>query len=299
MFDVFTEEIEVLLKDGIANLYWYKRDLYKAWLRSGVTKGIADKISNTLNPTGQKLTKREQMDCLYTELRTGEYNRRLEISRNFVRILVEHESFTPQDEKHRIEKAERCTLKLKEVIRVQNSQRENRKVYRNQKDKKDNSQNQLLKIQEEFKKYTELRPQQRGYALERLFPKLMEVNRIPVQKPFKIIGEQIDGAIKYDSHYYLIELKWTDDKIGPNHIGSFYYKVDGKLDQRGVMISMSGYTDGVIESLPKGKELKIMLLDGVHLSNVIFGNYTFHQLLDHCLKFASFRSEIYCPHQIE
>lgn len=34
MFDVFTEEIEVLLKDGIANLYWFKRDLHKAWLKN-------------------------------------------------------------------------------------------------------------------------------------------------------------------------------------------------------------------------------------------------------------------------
>ena len=36
MFDVFTEQIEVLIKDGIANLYWYKGDLQKAWLRAGV-----------------------------------------------------------------------------------------------------------------------------------------------------------------------------------------------------------------------------------------------------------------------
>lgn len=37
MFDVFTEQIEVLIKDGIANLYWYKGDLQKAWLRAGVS----------------------------------------------------------------------------------------------------------------------------------------------------------------------------------------------------------------------------------------------------------------------
>jgi hypothetical protein len=104
MFDVFTEEIEVLLKDGIANLYWFKRDLYKAWLRSGVLQDIADRINALLDSEGRKLSKRQQMDQLYIELRNGDYNRRLEISRNFVRLLIEHNDFTPQDEKHRIGK---------------------------------------------------------------------------------------------------------------------------------------------------------------------------------------------------
>ena len=119
MFDVFTEEIEVLLKDGIANLYWFKKDLQKAWLRSGVPKEIADKINNLHDAEGRQLTKRQQMDQLYIELRGGDFNRRLEVSRNFVRFLVEHQNFTPQDEKHRIEKAEYAALKLKEIIREQ------------------------------------------------------------------------------------------------------------------------------------------------------------------------------------
>ena len=126
----------------------------------------------------------------------------------------------------------------------------------------------------------------------------MTISGIPVQTPFKIVGEQIDGGIKYDGHYYLIELKWTEDKVGPKDIGSFYYKVDGKLDQRGIIISMAGYTDGVIEGLPRGKEIKIMLLDGMHFSNVIFGLYTFQELLEHCISHAALKCELYCPHAI-
>ena len=300
MFDVFTEEIEVLLKDGIANLYWFKRDLYKAWLRSGVPQDIADRITGLLDEEGRKLTKREQMDQLYIELRSGDYNRRLEISRNFVRLLIEHGNFTPQDANHRIEKAERISLKLKELIREQEVQREYKESIRRRaaKSSKETYQSLLLGLREDFQCYIELEPQKRGYALEKLFPKLMQISGIQVQTPFKIVGEQIDGGIKYDGHYYLIELKWTEGNVGPKDIGSFYYKVDGKLDQRGIMISMDGYTDGVIENLPHGKEMKIMLLDGVHLSNVIFGMYTFQELLEHCISYASFRAELYCPHAI-
>lgn len=301
MFDIFTEEIEVLIKDGVSNLYWYRADLYKAWLRSGVPQEIADKVHNSVDGEGKKLTKRQQMDLLYGELRIGDYNRRLEISRNFVRLLVEQRVFTPQDEKHRIERAEHCSLKLREVIREQQDQREYREsIKRRAKEaSKETYEDQLLRLRDDFMSYTQLTPQQKGYSLEKLFPKLMNISGIPVQEPFKIVGEQIDGGIKYDGHYYLIELKWTENKIGPKDIGSFYYKVDGKFDQRGIMISMGGYTDGVVEGLPRGKEIKVLLLDGVHLSNVIFGLYAFQELLEHCISHAAYKSDLYCSHAIK
>lgn len=300
MFDVFTEEIEVLIKDGVANLYWYRADLYKAWLRSGVSQEVADRIYNSRDNEGNKLTKRQQMDSLYNELRIGNYNRRLEVSRNFVRLLVEQQSFTPQDEKHRIDRAEHCALKLREIIRKQHEEKEYRESIRRRAKEasKETYEDQLGRLRDDFMRYTELRPQERGYALEKLFPKLMGISGIPVQEPFRIIGEQIDGGIKYDGRYYIIELKWTEDKIGPDDIGSFYYKVDGKLDSRGIMISMGGYTDGVLKGLPRGKEIKILLLDGIHFSNVIFGLYTFQELLEHCISHAAYKCELYCPHEI-
>lgn len=105
MFDVFTEEIEVQIKRGISNLYWYRGDLKKCWLRAGVDEGLADTLFVKIKEDGGKPSKRELMDFLYQELRSKEYNRRLEVSRNFARILLEHENFVPQDEKHRIGKS--------------------------------------------------------------------------------------------------------------------------------------------------------------------------------------------------
>src|ERR1700693_1027253 len=124
MFDVFTEQIEVLIKDGIANLYWYKGDLQKAWLRSGGLQRRTRRGSQETDADGKCLSKRRQMDRLYEELRTADLNRRLEISRNFVRTLVEHKNFVPQDPRHRIEIAERAALKLREIIRHQERESE-------------------------------------------------------------------------------------------------------------------------------------------------------------------------------
>jgi hypothetical protein len=54
--------------------------------------------------------------------------------------------------------------------------------------------------------------------LEKIFQRLMVVSSIPVEEPFRIEGEQIDGAIKYDGHYYLIEAKGTEAKTDPKEM---------------------------------------------------------------------------------
>jgi restriction endonuclease Mrr len=91
----------------------------------------------------------------------------------------------------------------------------------------------------------------------------------------------------------------TIGKTEPKEIGHFYYKVEGKLQARGIFLAMNGFTDGAIATLPKGKELKILLLDGNHLANVIYGTYKAQELLEHSIRYASLRGEIYCPHKIQ
>ncbi|MCX5538570.1 hypothetical protein M3A49_03495 [Paraburkholderia sp. CNPSo 3076] len=49
---------------------------------------------------------------------------RLEVSRNFVRILVEQESFTPQDSNHQVQKAQLASLRLKDLLAKQNKEQE-------------------------------------------------------------------------------------------------------------------------------------------------------------------------------
>jgi hypothetical protein len=300
MFDVFTEQIEVLIKDGIANLYWYKDDLQKAWLRCGVSTILTQHISAERDIDGNTLSKRKQMDRLYQELRSKDFDKRLEVSRNFVRILVEHSNFVPQDPRHRIDVAERSALKLRELIRSQQAEREEKDRARRQTAAapKKTYHQELEVVREAFEKAHALSGQEKGYALEKIFVDLMQVSAIPVQEPFHIVGEQLDGAIKHDGHYYLVELKWFAEPLEPKHIGSFYFKVDGKLGARGIVIAMNGYTSGVIESVAKGKELKVLLLDGMHLSHVIYARYTFKELLDHAVKCASLKGQLYCPHAL-
>jgi hypothetical protein len=300
MFDVFTEQIEVLIKDGIANLYWYRGDLRKAWLRVGVPKPLCDQIYGLHDEQGNPHSKRKQMDKLYDCLRNADYNLRLRVSREFVRALIEHTNFVPQDPKHRIEIAERAALKLREFVAAQESEQEEKERIQRQAAaaKVPSYHDQLAVLRESFEYALSLKPQQKGYALEKIFTGLMRISGIQVQEPFSNKGEQLDGAIKYDSKYYIVELKWFAEKLEPKHIGAFYFKVEGKMDARGIVVAMNGYTDGVLETLPKGKELKVLLLDGNHLANVIYGQYRFQELLDHAIKCASLNGQLYCSHKI-
>lgn len=300
MFDVFTEEIEVQIKKGISNLYWFLGDLKKAWLRAGVDENLANRLFALRQDDGSKYSKRQLMDLLYTNIREAEYNRRLEVSRNFVRFLVEHKNFVPVSDGHKIDLAETCALKLKEIIDKQRKEIEAKQQVRKKatESKTVDYTSELLKVRNMFIEAEKLDGQKRGYAFEKVFIQLMKLSNIVVHEPFKITGEQIDGAIKYGNHYYLIELKWTKSKAAHSEIASLYVKVEGKFDARGIFISMNGYSNEILQSLPKGKKLTTILLEGMHISNVIFGLYTFPELLEHALSQASLKGEILSSHNL-
>lgn len=301
MFDVFDIEIETLIKDGLSHLYWFKADMHKAWLVSGVTQSVVSDMKKLVNLEGKSLSKREQMDALYERLRGGDYNRRLEVSRNFARILIEQKKFVARDTGHQVHRAQLASLKLKELHAKQSQEQDRKQAVRKKtvKPVEESYEIRLEKLRDRFFAAHNMAPQEKGYELEKIFTQLMQLSGITVVEPFRIVGEQFDGAVKYEGRFYLIELKWTASKSDPAQIGHFFYKISGKMDGRGVFISMAGYTDGVTATLPHGKELTMMLLDGVHLTAVITGQYTFKQLLDHAIKSIALKGNIYCSHGLK
>jgi len=300
MFDVFNDETEVIIKDGMANLYWYKGDLHKAWISSGVPSAVVDGVKRLRDESGKSLTKRGQMDALYQKLRSGDYNLRLKVSRNFVRILIEQKSFVAQDSGHQVQKAQLASFRLKEMLAKQQRDQEAKQNVRKAavRTPEETYDSKLSKLRDRFFAAHSLAPQAKGYELEKIFTELMHISGIPVEEPFRIEGEQFDGAIKYEGRFYLVELKWTAAKTDPAQVGHFHYKLSGKMDGRGLFISMEGFSDGVLATLPKGKELTMMLLDGVHLANVLTGRYTFKRLLDHAIKSIALKGEIFCSHDL-
>lgn len=135
--------------------------------------------------------------------------------------------------------------------------------------------------------------QRRGYLFEEFLKKLFYNEKIEITEPFKILGEQIDGAIKYDNEYYLIEAKWHDKWTSSIDLYQFAGKVEGKMYGRGIFISMNGFSDDSVHALTIGKALKTILVDGGDLVAVTEGVYTVREMLNNKIKAAQTMGKIY------
>ena len=112
-------------------------------------------------------------------------------------------------------------------------------------------------------------------------------------EPFKVNGEQIDGAVKYDGEHYLIEAKWQDKVASNEPVYQFVGKVEGKMYGRGLFVSINGFSDHVVTSVVAGKAIKTIFVDGEDLVLVLEGHLSFTQMLDRKVKAAQTKGLIY------
>lgn len=135
--------------------------------------------------------------------------------------------------------------------------------------------------------------QRRGYLFEEFLRKLFLNEKIEVTGPFKITGEQIDGAIKYEGEHYIIEAKWHDKWSASDSLYPFAAKVEGKMYGRGIFISINGFSSDAVQALVTGKALRTILIDGGDLVLITEGMYTLRELLDGKIKAAQTMGRIY------
>ncbi|MEQ1622969.1 MAG: restriction endonuclease [Methylococcales bacterium] len=114
---------------------------------------------------------------------------------------------------------------------------------------------------------TDMSPQQRGYQFEKFLKKLFDAFALQAEKPFRLVGEQIDGSFVLDSDTYLVEAKWQNEQTGVGDLHAFH----GKLDQRaswgrGLFVSYSGFTEQGLIAF--GRARKVICLDGRDLSEM-------------------------------
>ncbi len=135
--------------------------------------------------------------------------------------------------------------------------------------------------------------QGRGYALEEILLELARLSSLEVTEPFKVVGEQIDGALKFDGEHYLLEAKWQGKEAANEPVYQFAAKVEGKMYGRGVFVSVHGFSENVVESLTLGKAIRTVFVDGEDLVLLVEGLITFSGMLDRKVKAAQTRGWIY------
>ncbi|WP_371784680.1 hypothetical protein [Streptosporangium subroseum] len=136
----------------------------------------------------------------------------------------------------------------------------------------------LEELKKLFHEIVQLPAQARGYALEKFMNGLFALYDIEAKAPFKVVGEQIDGAFTFEGEY-LLEAKWENGKSAVAALDSFAGKVGRKLDNTlGLFLSMNGYQDSAIQTHSRNRSV-IILMDGADLNAVIDGRISLPDLI--------------------
>jgi hypothetical protein len=137
----------------------------------------------------------------------------------------------------------------------------------------------LSALRAEYARIAELSSQKRGYALENLLGQALTLHGFAVTQPFRIRGEQIDGAFVLDREHFLVECKWQDASTPASSIYAFRGKVEGKMGAFGLFLSMNGFSEDAPEALANGKVKNVLLMDGEELAAALDGALRLDQQL--------------------
>ncbi len=115
---------------------------------------------------------------------------------------------------------------------------------------------------------------------------------------YRVTGEEIDGSFILDRDTYLLEAKWTAEKVQAPTLYAFRVKVAGKSAYtRGLLIAVEGFTPGAVAALGEGLEHRIILLDGGHLMRVLTGSAALPDLLRLAARHLEERGQPLLPHE--
>lgn len=174
------------------------------------------------------------------------------------------------------------------------------KEYENHRKKDENFSSVQSELLAEFDKFAALLgaqdKRQRGFLLENFLERVFSLYDIQTQKSFKRHegGEQIDGAFKLESWYYLVECKWTQKLTDIRQLDSLYGKVGRSGKQTlGFFLSINGWSKNVAPLLKQNHDKSIILMDGYDLRCVLVehNNLSLKDLILRKLECLNFEGE--------
>ena len=114
-------------------------------------------------------------------------------------------------------------------------------------------------------------PNARGLALEPLVNKIFDYYGEDSKGPVRRVGEQIDGTLKFDSHWFYVEIRWKAEKTSAKDVSVLRDRARDSYggDTKALFISMSGFTDECLQSLANKSDERVILMDGYDLRCVL------------------------------
>lgn len=300
MKGMFPKDIIDCIKDCILSLFWAKKDIVDFFKNNGCTTKELPKV-NAVND----LSRNTIVDFVFNNLKMRADNG-IGQFRSMLKSLIEWNYYNPYyfDEIKKLDrnKAIKNIEHLKQLQEIRDfkikEERKRREEFEKNKSKTSNTIEELKhKFLMLFSGRDEngviINLQKRGYLFEEFLKELCLAEGIQMSEQFKLIGEQIDGVIKYDGENYIVEAKWRDDLSASDSLYQFAYKVEGKLYGRGLFISVNGFSKDSVNALIMGKTVKTILVDGGDLINVVEGRCSLKSMLDIKVKEAQTSGRIY------
>lgn len=136
-------------------------------------------------------------------------------------------------------------------------------------------------LADEFESISKLKPQPRGRALQKLFAKVIEQQGWSQEEGVRTSHEEMDVIIFREREYYLVECKWEKNRIEASVIRELYGKLSNRVDVRGIVVSMSGFTEGAITQAEEYAGQRVILLFGDNdIRALVVQQTTFNDLLN-------------------
>lgn len=262
----YPPELFELLVETIPLLNRSKKSVVLFFRGAGVPENLYQDISNKINIDRTSINKYEISRTILTRI-NEENDTYIRERRELLKRVVEFESFTNCWETDQY-KAKGLVSEIRNIVNVKDTFTRMKKEKENIQAKHKAEYNKKV---EEIKKRTELiettkqqfyslfsidNPQKRGKKLEEVLNSIFKIYGILVREAFarkgdnkKGIIEQIDGVVEIDNQIYLVEMKWTKDKIGSDDIFAHLGRIYHRTNAHGIYISASGFSDsGIIAS---------------------------------------------------
>lgn len=292
----FPADIKGCMKDCILSLFWPRKAIVGFFEKHGCTKAEVGR----LQINGENAPKRHEIvDALFETLAARPDNG-LGPFRAMLQSLLTWSHFDPYyfEKLRKLDQAAatRNLEHLRQLQEIRDSKIKADRVRRaTQEAVRQQPTASLAELRTEYLDLlaNKTSRQQRGYALERILAELARLSRLETTEAFRVNGEQVDGAVKFDGEHYLIEAKWQEKSASNEPVYQFAGKVAGKLYGRGLFISVNGFSLEVIRSLVIGKEIQTLFIDGEDLILVLEGHLTMREMIDRKVKAAQTKGLIY------
>jgi HJR/Mrr/RecB family endonuclease len=142
---------------------------------------------------------------------------------------------------------------------------------------------QQLELVNEFERISKMAPQARGWAFQKFIAKLVEKCGWYQEESARTTHEEFDVVIHKEREYYFVECKWLKDKVGAGVVQKLLGELNNRSNARGIIVSMSGYTDGAIEKAENSSDRRI----------IFFGPKDVHALVEEASRFDALLNEKY------